>query len=101
MKRPSIIIKTNNGNHEMNVDEYTRWLCLVEALEVISESYKNKNEDMDKTSDWIRPIPIQKYINERFYSMRHDFIVEEHIDAFDDVDLLPNISYETETKQFA
>ena len=56
----------------MEFDELVRWSCLIEALEVVG----NK-EDVDIESDsWIKPLAFQKYIDERFHSMKHDLKVE-------------------------
>ena len=43
----------------MEFDELVRWSCLIEALEVVG----NKEA-------------FQKYIDERFHSMKHDLKVE-------------------------
>ena len=56
----------------MEFDELVRWACLIEALEVVG----NK-EDVNIQSDkWIKPLAFQKYIDERFHSMKHDLKVE-------------------------
>tara|TARA_R100001015_G_C4608166_1_gene163341 strand:- start:1138 stop:1371 length:234 start_codon:yes stop_codon:yes gene_type:complete len=57
---------------EMEFDELVRWACLIEALEVVGGK-----EDVDIDSDkWIKPLAFQRYIDERFHSMRHDLKVE-------------------------
>jgi|TARA_R100001163_G_C5059630_1_gene196320 hypothetical protein len=55
----------------MEFDELVRWCCLIEALGVVDE--KDVNTDNDK---WIKPLAFQKYIDERFHSMKHDLKVE-------------------------
>jgi len=56
----------------MEFDELVRWCCLIEALEVV-----NSKADVDIDSDkWIKPLAFQKYIDERFHSMKHDLKVE-------------------------
>ena len=56
----------------MEFDALVRWACLIEALEVVGNQ-----EDVDVASDkWIKPLAIQKYIDERYHSMRHDLKVE-------------------------
>ena len=55
----------------MEFDELVRWCCLVEALEVVDK--QEGNTDNDK---WIKPLAFQKYIDERFHSMKHDLKVE-------------------------
>jgi len=61
-----------NGNTKTMVfDEFVRWACLIEALEVVGG--KVESSDNDK---WIKPLAFQKYIQERFHSMKHDLKVE-------------------------
>jgi hypothetical protein len=56
----------------MDFDELVRWACLIEALEVVSG-----REDIDiESNKWIKPLAFQKYIDERFHSMKHDLKVE-------------------------
>ena len=64
--------KLKNGSTKtMDFDEFVRWSCLVEALEVVGK------EDIDLQSNkWIKPLAFQKYIDERFHSMKHDLKVE-------------------------
>ena len=61
----------NGSTKTMDFDELVRWACLVEALEVVGK------EDLDLQSNkWIKPLAFQKYIDERFHSMKHDLKVE-------------------------
>jgi hypothetical protein len=76
----NITITTRDGvDHNMSVEHYTRWLCLVEALDVIHRAAERNNIDLDKRYDWVKPLAIQKYMDERFHSMLHDVKVEEHL----------------------
>lgn len=77
MKHVSITTKSNE-KHIMSVDTYSRWLCLVEALQHINTQAEKSKIDLDKTSSWIKPLAFQKYIKQRFPSMNHDFKVEEN-----------------------
>ena len=56
----------------MDFDELVRWACLIEALEVVSGQ---DNIDIE-SNKWIKPLAFQKYIDERFHSMKHDLKVE-------------------------
>jgi hypothetical protein len=64
----------------MSVDSYARWLCLAEAMQLINQKASNAKVDLDKNDKWIKPIALQKYIKQRFPSLRHDFKVEEYLD---------------------
>ena len=56
----------------MEFDELVRWSCLIEALEVVGG-----REDINIEKDnWIKPLAFQKYIDERFHSMKHDLKIE-------------------------
>ena len=70
-----IEIKTSNGLERMSLEEFSRWACLIEGIESIEERCKIKGLDMNKV-DWVQPIALQKYIEERFNSMLHDVTVE-------------------------
>jgi hypothetical protein len=57
----------------MAPDTYTRWLCLLEGIELVTKKMDQyggrlKNKEMD----WIKPLAFQKYISERFESMKFD-----------------------------
>lgn len=77
----NVIIKTRrNVEHKMSLEAYTRWLCLVEAIDFIDKKAIACGIDLDKTSDWIKPLDIRDYINIRFPAMLHDVKVEENLD---------------------
>lgn len=81
MSIEKVSIKTkDNQTHVMTVDAYSRWLCLAEAMMLISENAQKKNVDLNKSSKWIKPLALQKYIKQRYPSMNHDFKVEESLD---------------------
>ena len=66
----SIQIKsTSQKEHDLTIHEYSRWLCLIEALDHVSVRAKQLKHDMEKTSDWIKPLSFQKYIVERYETM--------------------------------
>jgi hypothetical protein len=65
----------NGTVKEMDIDELTRWACLIEGIEQVSKKYEELGESMD-TDDWIKPLAFQKYLDERFHSMKHDLTVE-------------------------
>ena len=60
---------------EMTIDELTRWACLLEGIGEVAKKYEDLGESMD-TDAWVKPLAFQKYIEERFHSMRHDLGVE-------------------------
>jgi len=66
----------NNTVHEMDVSELARWACLLESIEFISKR-SGELGIKDDNLDWIKPIALQKYIDERFEAMKHDLTVEK------------------------
>ena len=48
--------------------QLARWLCLYEAVNIIAD----KAEKMGHKGDCLKPIPINKYINERYHSVLKD-----------------------------
>lgn len=55
----------------MSQDEVARWCCLVEAVDIIDKKGKQMNVDLTK-NNWVKPIAIQKYIDERFDTMTEE-----------------------------
>tara|TARA_X000001382_G_scaffold129236_2_gene120728 strand:- start:681 stop:896 length:216 start_codon:yes stop_codon:yes gene_type:complete len=49
-----------------------RWMCLYEAVNIISE----KAEKIGHDKDCLKPIPIGKYIAERYHSVLKDIEIE-------------------------
>jgi hypothetical protein len=58
----------------MTVNEYVRWLCLIEAIDHIETKASQLNINLDKSNSWIQPIDIKKYIRERFNSLKDEVI---------------------------
>jgi len=60
------------GEHiKMSQDEIARWCCLIEAVDIIDKKGKQMNVDMVK-NNWVKPIAIQKYIDERYDTMNEE-----------------------------
>lgn len=72
-----ITVNTSNGQEQMTIEHYSRWLCLLEAIDFIDKKCDEWGKNMDDV-DWVKPIAIQKYIDERFHSVKRD--VEYEID---------------------
>lgn len=60
---------------DMSLDEVVRWSCLVESISVADAQMQHHGIDPEKF-DWVKPIAIEKYIEERFHSMKHDILHE-------------------------
>jgi len=76
--KKQITVETSKTKHVLDAEEYTRWLCLIEALDIISKSAERFKVDLNN-SDWIKPLSLQKYIVERFESMIDEVSMNEGI----------------------
>jgi hypothetical protein len=72
-----INIKRKDGSTEsMPIEEFSRWMCLVEALYFIEVKAKELKVDMNSM---IKPLAIDMYIKERFEAMKHDIQCEHRL----------------------
>lgn len=60
----------------MSKDTFIRWLCLAEMIQITEEKARELKINLENY-DWIKPIAIKKYMNERFKSMEIDLDAEE------------------------
>jgi hypothetical protein len=74
-KKINVIID-NTTNETMSLYEFTRWNCLLEAVDIIDQKAKQINNN---TSNWVKPIAIQKYIDERTPSMLHEIALDRGV----------------------
>lgn len=76
----NINIKTKNGDaHDMSLESYARWLCLAEAFDYIEKGIEKRKGRDENIENVVKPIAIQKYIDERYHAMLHDVKVEEYV----------------------
>lgn len=69
----TIELEVRGKKENMPIDMFIRWACLIDAIDVISEKCQQLKIDKDDDS-WINPGAIEKYIYDRFYSMRHNIM---------------------------
>ena len=76
-KKKKVRLKSKKGNkYTMSVYELARWQCLMEAISLIDQ----KTQQMglpESDNSWVKPLAIQKYVNERTESMIFDMQNEE------------------------
>lgn len=65
-----IPLKTKTTN--MSLDEYARWLCLIEGVDLVSKKASDIGINVNTSMEWIKPLAFQKYIEERFESMKDE-----------------------------
>jgi len=77
-----ITVETKTNKHKLTVDEYTRWLCLIEGLDIVSRKASQFKMDLqNKDVDWVKPLAFQKYIVERYESMIEEVNTNETLDT--------------------
>lgn len=59
----------------MDINELTRWACLIEGIENVTAKCQELGVPIE-SDEWVKPLAFQKYIDERFHSMKHDLTVE-------------------------
>jgi len=69
MSKKVINIKSKTKEHSLSLQEYARWLSLIEGIELVTKKAQQMKLDNSKDFDWIKPLAFQKYITERFESM--------------------------------
>ncbi len=67
--RKTIDVKLKDKTESMSLETYSRWLCLIEAIELVCSKAKQMKIDTANNIDWIKPLAFQKYIDERNESM--------------------------------
>lgn len=67
------ITKRDGSTESMSINEFSRWMCLVEAFYFIDEKAKELKVDIESM---LKPLAINSYITERFDAMKHDVSCE-------------------------
>ena len=48
----------------MSLYQFARWTSLMRGIDVIDEKAKQLKIDLDKDKSWVKPLALQKYIDE-------------------------------------
>ncbi|NBO99800.1 MAG: hypothetical protein EBU90_06690 [Proteobacteria bacterium] len=64
-----ITVNLKDKQEDMPIKVYSRWLSLIEAIELVCNKAKQMKIDTHSNLDWIKPLAFQKYIEERYESM--------------------------------
>lgn len=60
---------TKKTVEEMGSAELARWLCLFEAIDIVTVKANKVGFDLAKNNNWIKPLMFKTYIKETYYSM--------------------------------
>lgn len=72
-KSQSICAVSSEGNtYNMSAYELSRWCAMFEAVEVIDK--KLHQLKIPTSNNWVKPIAIQKYIDEKYQDILHDML---------------------------
>ena len=71
-----IKIETKKGEQWMTKEEFSRWLCLVEAFHYIEQKSDEMNVD---SSNMIKTLFLERYVDERYLGVLHDVNVEHEM----------------------
>tara|TARA_Y100000310_G_C20600318_1_gene772665 strand:+ start:417 stop:677 length:261 start_codon:yes stop_codon:yes gene_type:complete len=72
-------INVKFNGEQMTAYNLARWMLLMESVVIIEKSAKKMNIDLNDYKQWVKPLAMQKYINERTQSMIADVVVKESV----------------------
>ena len=61
----SIDLKVGENNEQITLYEAARWLALMNGIETINTHAAQLKIDLDKDKSWVKPLALQKYIEEQ------------------------------------
>lgn len=76
-KKINLDLDPSRPDTRMSLYEFSRWNCLLEAVDIIDQKAHEINDNSDS---WVKPIAIQKYIDERTPSMLHELAIKHDCD---------------------
>ena len=76
-KKHKITLTSDNHDTEytMSVYELSRWCTLIQAVEVVDKKLKQLGV-RDKGTNWVKPIALQKYVDEKYEEILFDITTE-------------------------
>lgn len=73
-----LTLNSPKGNeYKMTAFEASRWCAMLEAVEVIDK--KIIDLKMSSNTNWVKPIAIQKYIDEKYQDILYDMFKHDKI----------------------
>jgi hypothetical protein len=98
-----IVVKSSVKEHPMQKVEYARWLCLVEALDLIERKAVDLKQDLTSDDFWVKPLAFQKYIEQRLETMILDVNREEGLTGIPPIvtteQIEPSVAVEVEADE--
>jgi hypothetical protein len=66
---------TRSKTEQMTAYELSRWCAMLDAVEVIDK--KLVQMKMSTSDKWVKPIAIQKYVDEKYQDILHDVLTKQ------------------------
>lgn len=60
-----IDLKIGDKDEQITIYEAARWLALINGIETINTRAKQLKIDLEKDKSWVKPLALQKYIEEQ------------------------------------
>ena len=84
-KNQKVRLKSADDEHIMSVFELSRWCALIDAVEVVDKKMKQLGSRAPADKTWVKPIALQKYVDEKYESILFDLTNEpENIKALEE-----------------
>lgn len=77
-KKLVVSVDEDGNEDDMSYYEFSRWLSLLEAVDVVDKKAKQLKLPENDTS-WIKPIALGKYVAERTESMLYEITNEDTV----------------------
>ena len=59
-----VSINLNGEEHNMTLYNAARWMSLIKGIETIDQKAKQLKINLDNDKSWVKPLALQKYIDE-------------------------------------
>lgn len=70
------VMASRGKKHDMSLYELSRWCSMIDAVGIIDK----KLDDMRvKNTNWVKPIAIQKYIDEKYQDVLHEMLTKDNL----------------------
>lgn len=65
IKNNCVKLDLKTGTEYMPIDEFARWCAFINGLDMIIDQAENLGINIHKSDSWIKPLPLEKYVNEK------------------------------------
>jgi len=76
------MINNDIEKNEIDINFLARFACLVNGVNVVADAAERLGIDTERSNDWIKPVFLQKYVDERYEDMKYN--MQKGINGDDD-----------------